>query len=398
MFCQKCGAKLRDDAQFCQKCGSPVYRPEAVQTKAGQAEPPQQAASQPVRQVVYQTVYQSQPRPYYAPGTHPYHHLGGFLLFHVVASYIGGVASFISIITTIISFATQMKMSNWLPDSFKGVLVFDMLGSVIISLVTGCVAISYANQIRRKDSNVLHFAQSSTLVLVIANLLFRLLELLSMQQIFKQYNYSGGILPGLTAGMVIFMIVIGATGLSLMSLYYARSVRVRTYMGSADYLRKSLFNKNTASPLPADGSDQPGVVSPDVAVIFDPKKQWYCTQCGRINENYTTTCRCGMAKPSGDLSQSWICKICGSFNMGNLHQCYYCGNAKHREISGWICQKCGSQNNKNASTCRVCSTSRPNKAAADHEPEALNDWVCPDCGTVNACYVGTCGYGRKKSP
>lgn len=26
MFCGKCGAKLRDDAQFCQKCGTPFTK------------------------------------------------------------------------------------------------------------------------------------------------------------------------------------------------------------------------------------------------------------------------------------------------------------------------------------------------------------------------------------
>ena len=400
MFCGKCGAKLRDDAQFCQKCGTPFTKKEAVPQKAPQEKPPSEPESQPVQQVVYQTVYQPvyqpQPRPYYPPGTHPYHKLGGFLLCHVVCGYIAGISSFISIATNLVNYCTQMKLSGSWPGSITGFMAFNLFGSIILNLSVGCVSITYSNKIRRKESDVLHFWQYSYMVIMIVQVIFWSIEFALMQGILKQYRYTGAITKYLSVGTIVLMIVVGAVGLLLGSLYYARSVRVRTYMGSDEYLRKSVFNQNTVSPIPADGSDQPGVVNPNVAVSFDPEKQWYCTQCGRVNENYTPTCYCGMVKPSGDLSKSWICQSCGKLNMGNLHRCTFCGREKHRETD-WNCPKCGSRNRSNESVCFVCGTTNPSaKKGSLRDIPKRNDWVCPECGTINAYYIGTCGCGRRK--
>jgi len=40
----------------------------------------------------------------------------------------------------------------------------------------------------------------------------------------------------------------------LWTIYFRKSVRMRTYMGSDEYLRKSPLTKGTVSPIPADGS------------------------------------------------------------------------------------------------------------------------------------------------
>ena len=52
MFCGKCGAKLRDDAQFCQKCGTPFTKKEAVPQKAPQEKPPSEPESRPAHTVI----------------------------------------------------------------------------------------------------------------------------------------------------------------------------------------------------------------------------------------------------------------------------------------------------------------------------------------------------------
>lgn len=399
MYCDNCGNQLRDGAKFCHKCGASVSELENYQNNASQnqAQPVQQAQSvnQTTRQqVVYQPVYQPQTRPYYAPGTHPYHRLGGFLMFIVVSSYISGVGTFISIVSTIVSYASLLSMSKWFPGGFTACLVFAMIGAIILDIITGAVIISYANQIRRKESGFLHFIQSASITIMIIGSAYYLIVILWM----KSFDRYGAVSSGSIIGTLIAMAVAWVLGLIFGCVYFGCSVRVRTYMGSDSYLKQSIFNKNS-HPIPADGSDQPGVVSNDKAISFNPEKQWYCTQCGRINENYTTTCLCGMLKPTGDLSKSWICKNCGNYNMGNLYECTKCGSKKFQEpvYSDWICPKCGGRNSHSNGTCSVCYTPNPNKSERQAQRFAgSNEWQCPKCGKVNANYVGTCGCGQTK--
>lgn len=398
MFCDKCGTQLREGAKFCQKCGASVSELEKYQNKRQPVQQPQINSQPQKQQVVYQPVYQPQPRPYYAPGTHPYHRLGGFLLFIVVWSYIGGVSSFIGIITNIISYAGILSMSKWMPAGLTAWAVFAMIGSVIISIITGVICISSANQIRSKDSNFLHFIQSSIIAIMIISTVFNFIILIWI----KQFDSYGMLRTGTIIASLIVIVVIGVFGLILSSVYFGCSVRVRTYMGSDAYLKQSLFN-TTSNPIPADGSDQPGVVENNKAVDFNPEKQWYCTQCGRINSNYVTTCLCGMSKPKGDLSKSWICKKCGNYNTGDLNECSNCGGKKFYESvypknEDWICPKCGNRNNNISKSCSVCYTKNPNIKSQPKKKEPVEDeWVCPACGKINANYVGTCGCGQVKT-
>ena len=140
MFCDQCGNKLREGAKFCNICGALVE--EVSDKPITQNEPKmstsetdpvhlsssgadsqkaiqknrQHYVSQPQPVVQYQQqANQPQPKPYYAPGTHPYHRLGGFLMFIVVSSYISAVYSFISVIPTIFSYANcNSKLQHFL--------------------------------------------------------------------------------------------------------------------------------------------------------------------------------------------------------------------------------------------------------------------------------------------
>lgn len=348
MFCDQCGNKLREGAKFCNICGALVE--EVSDKPITQNEPKmstsetdpvhlsssgadsqkaiqknrQHYVSQPQPVVQYQQqANQPQPKPYYAPGTHPYHRLGGFLMFIVVSSYISAVYSFISVIPTIFSYSFFWKMGKWLPGGFVGWAVFTLIGHILLSIIAGAVDISYANKIRRREAGFLGYFQKASIIMIIIIVIWFLIVILWL----KQYDNYGVMSTGSIVNIIISMAFASLIGLIIGSVYFSSSVRVRTYMGSDDYLKQSVFNKNS-HPIPADGSDQPGVADYKRTVTFDPEKQWYCTQCGRINENYTTTCFCGMAKPSGDLSRSWICKNCGRYNMGNLYECGNCGSKK----------------------------------------------------------------------
>ena len=466
MFCDYCGNKLRDGAKFCNRCGEPVtivdeeskvvHEPPKTESQDRNNNSPEKDSlfnktvesnrqytipqSQPQSTAQYQQpIYQTQSRPYYAPGTHPYHRLGGFLLFIVVGSYISGVYSFISVISTVITYSGLLSMGDWLPGGFKGWAVFSMIGSSILSIITGAIVISYANQIRSKDPNVLNFIQSSSITMMIISIVFYSISLIWI----KQYDYYGVMKSGSIIGILIAMVIAWIVGLLISSIYAGTSVRLRTYMGSDSYLKRSLFNKNS-HPIPADGSDQPSVIDyPKSSVSFDPNTQWVCPQCQRVNSNYVTTCQCGNPKPYIDLSKSWVCRNCGNVNMGNLHKCTSCGSYKNQDDS-WTCASCGARNSGNSTVCSTCyapKTSEKNKkqsvgqrdwqcpqckrinpgyvttctcgcpssmgvkldtysGGAAPEPErqpSINEWKCPNCGRINANYVGTCGCGQVKN-
>ena len=52
---------------------------------------------------------------------------------------------------------------------------------------------------------------------------------------------SGSSISGLEGGTMIGSIVVGVVELILFTMYYCKSVRVRTYMGGTEYQQKALF-------------------------------------------------------------------------------------------------------------------------------------------------------------
>lgn len=405
MFCGYCGNKLRDGAKFCNKCGTSVAEETEVKSEVNQNENAQSSTSSVITQnhsanngQSQQASYQTPPKPYYAPGTHPYHRLGGFLMFIVVGSYISGVYSLISVITTIITYSGIFSMGDMLPGGFKGWIIFNMIGSAIISIITGIICISYANQIRNKDSNVLHFIQSSSITMMIFSIVFYSISLIWV----KQFDLYGVMKPGSIIGILIAMVMAWIVGLVISSIYAGTSVRLRTYMGSDDYLKQSMFNKNS-HPVPVDGSDQVETQQRKTNEAFDPKTQWICPECANINYNYVGTCSCGQVKPSGATNNVWKCPTCGNINPASANKCAKCGRYQFEfKTETWTCPECGTSNSMSVSSCKVCSKRRPqnfdntvSEKTTSKEPET-NEWKCPICGRINANYVGTCGCGQKK--
>lgn len=397
MFCDKCGNQLRDGAKFCHKCGASVSELENYQNNASQsqAQPVQQAQSvnqTPKQQVIHQPVYQPQPRPYYAPGTHPYHRLGGFLMFIVVGSYISGVGAFISIISTIITYASLLSMSKWFPGGFIACLVFAMIGAIILDIITGAVIISYANQIRRKESGFLHFIQSASITIMIIGSAYYLIVLLWM----KSFDRYGAISSGSIFGILIAMAIAWVLGLIFGSVYFGCSVRVRTYMGSDAYLKQSVFNKNS-HPIPADGSDQYPNGVHDNRSTSNSEHKWRCDGCG----NMVSSDPCPHCGKRFDVA--WTCSKCGEVNSSVISSCASCGTSrfpksKKGNEDSWSCPTCLRVNPHYVTTC-LCGTPKTKGVRlAPSNPTVVgeNEWLCPACGKINANYVGTCGCGQVK--
>lgn len=408
MFCDNCGNKLRDGAKFCNKCGTPVTEETEVKSEVGQNENAQSGTSSVITQnhsanneQPQQVVYQAPPKPYYAPGTHPYHRLGGFLMAIVVINYMGGIFALIDIIPVLISFIGLLQVSgmvNSYAPGYTAFVVYTMIGLIILLILSSSIMIGYANRIRRKDTDFLNFIQTGSITLLIITFIYFLVLILWA----NSFNTYGFMNSSSEIGSLVTIAGTWISGIVINSVYFGCSVRVRTYMGSDDYLRRSVFNKNS-HPVPADGSDQVETQQRKTNEAFNPKTQWICPECANINYNYVGTCSCGQVKPSGAKNDVWKCQSCGNINSSSINRCSKCG--KHQfdyQTETWICPECGTQNSMSISSCKVCFNKRPN--SSDHsvsgstmptEPTA-NEWKCPICGTINANYVGTCGCGQKR--
>lgn len=314
MYCDYCGNKLRDGAKFCNICGEPVteisddttYEEAKISSDdvlpsngviSNQPFPTEQnkAVHQSQKETEHQQqTYQPQPQPYYAPGTHPYHSLGGFLAFIVVINYISGALALVAIIPTFISYISLIKMGEWIEryaHGYTGLCVFGMIGAVIIFLLGAIIMISFANKIRHGDSDFLRYIQSRSITIMIIGMIYLIIIILWAKS-YDTYGIMGqfygwkDLLSVFISWLISFIIT---------SVYFGCSVRVRTYMGSDDYLAQSLFNKSS-SPIPADGSN----IYKEKPYVQEKKDNiWYCPKCDMLNSQSSPFCsNCGTSKPN----------------------------------------------------------------------------------------------------
>ena len=207
---------------------------------------------------------------YYPPGTHPYHRLGGFLMAFVVGNYICAVLTILALLLFDYSFFVILQYASYLPSGFRACCVFGMIGGSALLIASAVVEFLFANKIQRKNYNFLHFIQLSSVIMMILSALFYLIFLLWL----KQYDNYGVLSGGKMIIRFISMVIGWVICLVVDSIYFSSSVRVRTYMGSDLYLRCSLFNKRSLSPIPADGSDKkPNSGSRGVYSHAEPR-QW----------------------------------------------------------------------------------------------------------------------------
>lgn len=243
MTCHNCNTELVPEAKFCPNCGAPCgaapsQEPPVDPAPAQPTAPiaPQsvyQAPAQPTAPTNPQPAYQAPAQPYAQPqdaapaGTHPYHQLDGFLLFvSIVYSYIAPIILAVGALALLIRFFTL------------GLFNFKAIAYVLLSLVQSGVGIWFSlrvgKQIKERKPIFLCTYQQMAICNVVLSFLVSLV--------------SRGIGAGIGA------LIGSAVGLLLLNLYFIKSVRVRTYMGTDEYLKQSIFNKNTQAPAPADGS------------------------------------------------------------------------------------------------------------------------------------------------
>jgi hypothetical protein len=196
------------------------------------------------------------PYPYAAQPKHPYKDLGGWLLFFVVVAILGDVSSFFSLIGKN-GLPAALVSGNWLS-----------ILTQLVSLAVLALSVVWIVMIFRRDPRFFRIWQLEWLAsfismpFAIGTMAFAFAGdgfTAAFSEMFDEFGMDAaeivpfvkvGILVGGVLGLLLFILFF-----FLMMRYYKSSVRVRTYMGSDQYLRLAAFTKK-ANPQPAVPDEQ----------------------------------------------------------------------------------------------------------------------------------------------
>jgi len=209
-------------------------------------------------------MYEQSMEPQVQPG-HPYKKLGGWLVFLVVMAILGAVIKLFTLPDFIKAFQ-QLAGGSWAP-----------LVDSLLNLAGLAMGVAFIVTVFRRGPRFLFFWQLGWAAALVKQLLFagglivefagksadEILEALEqaqpdriaqLEEIMAQSGLTmEKIMPIIVgvAAAIGFLAVLGCVLRFLfVTLYYRRSVRVRTYMGSGEYLRLAFFTRK-ANPQPA---------------------------------------------------------------------------------------------------------------------------------------------------
>ena len=214
-FCPNCDTKLDEGARFCPSCGSSIKT--TTPTGATGTTPSQPATTastqpQPYQQAAVQKTESRVENP-------KYKNLGGWLLFFVVC---WGLTALMGLA----SLARYVSMIAYFGDDY----VMPAFGMILSTLASVALSITMCVSIVRRAPNFLRLYQ----ILAIVNLGVSLLAAVPSASVtISSAAFATGASISTVAG--------AAVGLVLMTMYFCKSKRVRTYMGSTEYLDAALF-------------------------------------------------------------------------------------------------------------------------------------------------------------
>lgn len=208
MICPRCGKNLPDNTEQCDNCG--------MLFGVAPAE---------------QTAHPGQPKPYKNLMANPrYFSLGGWLLFFVICNIIGIVVNIQSVFVAISESLEVINMKVfYFPIEVKGIMSFGLFVQ-FIAIIVITLMICYIVQIFKKGALFLRYFQISVL-LNLAYTIPATIFTIQLSEYFPEIDIST---------LVVAFIAIPIT-FFLYTLYYCRSVRVQTYMGTDEYKMKAIF-------------------------------------------------------------------------------------------------------------------------------------------------------------
>ncbi|MCL2194893.1 MAG: zinc ribbon domain-containing protein [Oscillospiraceae bacterium] len=235
MYCPQCGTQKPPTAAFCPECGlkAPV-QPAAFQQP-------------PYPQAPYHGMPQQQ---------HPYQRIGGMLSFLqvirvllIIALVLVGIGlAFFSLGVWVLSqpyMAEDLGLYGYEILSVESIYMFAV--QMLVFFASSITAVISIKQLLRKSPKFLRTYEISML-LTIAGVVLHIFGLfVTENSLFSSLS----LLPLLDLAIY-----------ALFCLYFARSVRVRTYMGSDEYISQSLFLRNITPPQPAVPDTQSNHTNP----------------------------------------------------------------------------------------------------------------------------------------
>lgn len=254
-----------------------------------------------------------------------YSQLGGFLAF----IYYGGLISMALVCLGVIA--------NIL---FSGAGLFKIISSQYWSYITPQLIINWILQlafvatsfimffkflmkIKHKDIDFLHFYHKiciivSILVVVYSIAIILVSVLFNISYYFNPYYISSlGVLIGTHVGSIIGSLFSIALGALVLTLYFAKSIRVRTYMGTDMYLKLSYFTRNVISP-------QPATFQNESSQFNNTAQQQKSNSSNNMNVNRNANNEQTNVKSTE--SESVYCKNCGTEIIEGNVFCTNCGS------------------------------------------------------------------------
>jgi len=236
--CKSCGSQNDPGSDFCRNCGSNLA---ATDNKAEQ--PPQYPPQAYPPQPPYPTSpYQSQtsyiPEQNTQGQDHRYKKLGGWLMVVVVANMFGVIYDAFVSITGLAETIELFELRAYLPESFEAALFMTLVGQ-IVGLLTVVFTILFIVQVFQRKPTFLRFHQLGLLAGVFYALFAGLIPNIMIIDYVEVENIPQNI--GVIVGSII--------GLFLFALYMSKSLRVRIYMGSDEYMEKALVAFKNQPPI-----------------------------------------------------------------------------------------------------------------------------------------------------
>ena len=218
VVCAKCGALNPTGFDICMQCGQvlgTIEKPITSQVKKTSSQKPKKPAAKKVKT----------PR-----GTKNYRKFGGLLLAIVCAGILLSVAGiFFTVLDLKDLWSSFHKLSKWMTGMEKTTVIAALTTDGLLILIYLLMIFTHVRFILKKPKVFWSFHR----------LILCLLVLIGMAAWFSRDWIHA-----------LIQILVVVTVCIIWTIYFIKSVRVRTYMGNDAYLRANPFTKNVASPKP----------------------------------------------------------------------------------------------------------------------------------------------------